>query len=82
MLLSSEEMAGVESTGQASVVGTTDQEPNPLERKIIRQIEVCVQHPRCFLTGYFAHVQFYFGDRNLPKDKFLQEKIKEDEGCE
>lgn len=27
-------------------------------------------------------VQFYFGDRNLPRDKFLQEKIKEDEGCE
>lgn len=25
-------------------------------------------------------IEFYFGDVNLPKDKFLQEKIKEDDG--
>ncbi|KAJ8921033.1 hypothetical protein NQ315_015829 [Exocentrus adspersus] len=25
-------------------------------------------------------IEYYFGDINLPKDKFLQEKIKEDEG--
>lgn len=25
-------------------------------------------------------VEYYFGDINLPRDKFLQEKIKEDEG--
>ena len=25
-------------------------------------------------------VEHYFGDYNLPKDKFLQEQIKEDEG--
>lgn len=25
-------------------------------------------------------VEYYFGDINLPRDKFLQEKLKEDEG--
>nr|CAH7739219.1 unnamed protein product [Callosobruchus chinensis] len=25
-------------------------------------------------------LEYYFGDINLPRDKFLQEKIKEDEG--
>lgn len=25
-------------------------------------------------------IEYYFGDINLPKDKFLQEKIKEDDG--
>lgn len=25
-------------------------------------------------------IEYYFGDINLPRDKFLQEKIKEDEG--
>lgn len=25
-------------------------------------------------------IDYYFGDINLPRDKFLQEKIKEDEG--
>lgn len=40
---------------------STSEEPNQLEKKIIRQVE------------------FYFGDRNLAKDKFLQEKLKENE---
>ena len=26
-------------------------------------------------------LQFYFGDKNLPKDKFLRQKADEDEGC-
>ena len=71
---------------EASVVNA----PNQLERKIIRQIEVSrpaqsVCQLSCTLDADFALfgcVQFYFGDRNLPRDKFLQEKIKEDEGCE
>lgn len=25
-------------------------------------------------------IEYYFGDINLPRDKFLQEKVKEDEG--
>lgn len=25
-------------------------------------------------------IEYYFGDINLPRDKFMQEKIKEDEG--
>lgn len=32
---------------------------------------------------FFSQIDFYFGDANLPKDKFLQQKIKEHpEGCE
>lgn len=26
-------------------------------------------------------VEFYFGDRNLRRDKFLLEQIKKDDGC-
>ena len=26
-------------------------------------------------------LQFYFGDKNLPRDKFLRQKVDEDEGC-
>lgn len=25
--------------------------------------------------------QYYFGDKNLPKDKFLLQQIEEDDGC-
>ena len=29
-----------------------------------------------------SELQFYFGDRNLPKDKFLQQAVADDEdGC-
>ena len=49
-----------------------------LEEKIIRQVEVTLvpaTRPRgeCIL-------QFYFGDRNLPRDKFLQSACSENEG--
>lgn len=30
------------------------------------------------LTTLFRQVEFYFGDSNLPRDKFLREKIDED----
>lgn len=26
-------------------------------------------------------LEYYFGNINLPRDKFLQEKMKEDSGC-
>ena len=26
-------------------------------------------------------LQFYFGEKNLPRDKFLRQKVDEDEGC-
>jgi len=26
-------------------------------------------------------VEFYFGDRNLRRDKFLLEQVKKDDGC-
>lgn len=29
----------------------------------------------------FFFFQYYFGDYNLGKDKYLQEVVKEDDGC-
>ena len=31
-------------------------------------------------SNILKQVEYYFGDFNLPKDKFLQEQIKEDDG--
>ena len=33
------------------------------------------------LEFYICMFQYYFGDINLAKDKFLQEEIKKDDGC-
>jgi hypothetical protein len=34
------------------------------------------------MWALFLQIEFYFGDANLPKDKFLQQKIKEhSDGC-
>ena len=33
-------------------------------------------------SSYSSQIEFYFGDANLPKDKFLQQKISENpDGC-
>ena len=32
-------------------------------------------------TLYRTQIEFYFGDANLPRDKFLQQKMKENNGC-
>ena len=29
----------------------------------------------------FLNLQFYFGDKNLPRDTFLRQKAEEDQGC-
>ena len=59
---------------------------SPLEEKIIRQVEVgCYTKFRSEMeqnVGYAILLQFYFGDRNLPKDKFLQQAVaSDDDGC-
>ena len=60
---------------------------SPLEEKIIRQVEVgCRMKPhferKHINVGYAILLQFYFGDRNLPKDKFLQQAVaSDDDGC-
>ena len=34
------------------------------------------------MCAYFLQVEFYFGDSNLQKDRFLQQKMKEHpDGC-
>lgn len=30
---------------------------------------------------YPLQLEFYFGEANLPKDKFLREQIEENDGC-
>ena len=35
-----------------------------------------VEHGSVF-SDCILQIEFYFGDANLPKDKFLQQKIKE-----
>lgn len=58
-----------------------------LDQKIIRQVEVievqvvlnCDRY-ELLLIWFHYQLQYYFGDYNLPKDKFLQEQIKLDDG--
>ena len=61
---------------------------SPLEEKIIRQVEVGRRFVVPFggmtvaMLNYTHFLQFYFGDRNLPKDKFLQQAVaSDDDGC-
>lgn len=53
-----------------------------LEEKIIRQVEVGSRVTTWSVSSsiLFVHIQYYFGDRNLPRDKFLQSAISESEG--
>ncbi len=52
-----------------------------LEEKIIRQVEVNqLNRPRGGSNLVFYFFQFYFGDRNFPRDKFLQKTAAENEG--
>ena len=32
-------------------------------------------------SAILKQLEYYFGNINLPRDKFLQEKMKEDSGC-
>ena len=34
-----------------------------------------------YLFNLCIHLQYYFGDINLARDKFLHQQIKEDDGC-
>ena len=55
---------------------------SPLEEKIIRQIEVVPPLHCSELLLTVSSQQFYFGDRNFPKDKFLQQAVhNSDGGC-
>lgn len=56
-----------------------------LQEKIIRQIEVCDSDlaPLLYISliiKYLFEIQYYFGDYNLPKDRFLKEQVLLDNG--
>ena len=47
---------------------------------------LCINSMYCYvslcISTVVLQIEFYFGDANLPKDKFLQGKIKESsDGC-
>lgn len=50
-----------------------------LEEGLADLVSTCVSHDCLFLYSPWAHVQFYFSDSNLIKDKFLKTLISEDE---
>lgn len=61
-----------------SVDGNTE-----LDNKIIRQVEVRRNLLSCeyeLSNSFFSVFQYYFGDFNLPRDKFLKEQIALDDG--
>uniref|UniRef100_A0A915IEC7 Uncharacterized protein n=1 Tax=Romanomermis culicivorax TaxID=13658 RepID=A0A915IEC7_ROMCU len=63
-------------TNESSSSAITD-----LEKKIIRQVETSeCQFSKATLVTNLYFRTYYFGDMNLPKDKFLQEEIKKDDG--
>lgn len=66
-----------------------NQEMSPIEVKVARQIEVMAIS--CRITMYLVNLdlaqkvfasllQYYFGDHNLPRDKFLKEQLQLDDG--
>ncbi|VDK46566.1 unnamed protein product [Anisakis simplex] len=48
-----------------------------LAKKIVEQVE---NISAFIIFVLFVYFQFYFGDINLPRDRFLQDEIKKDEG--
>ena len=45
-------------------------------------LTVCITMYHFVNSTVVLQIEFYFGDANLPKDKFLQGKIKENsDGC-
>ena len=43
--------------------------------------EEAAVEPGALEKKIIRQVEFYFGDRNLRRDKFLLEQIKKDDGC-
>lgn len=66
------------------------EEMSPIEMKVARQIEVILIRKLRFAFGkthfspalqiFSSHLQYYFGDHNLPRDKFLKEQLQLDDG--
>ena len=65
-----------------------------LQKKLLQQVRESLLHMLAAMHGaachclaryvraYFLQVEFYFGDSNLQKDRFLQQKMKEHpDGC-
>ena len=42
---------------------------------------MCTVDTKCMNIHICLPSQFYFGDRNYSKDKFLKDKAEEDDGC-
>lgn len=81
----SDKPTNVKTEGDATNgdVITSSDETNELDKKIIRQIEVtgvpCFFENKNNILNIF-YFQYYFGDFNLPKDKFLKEQMGVDDG--
>ena len=43
--------------------------------------EEATVEPGALEKKIIRQVEFYFGDRNLRRDKFLLEQVKKDDGC-
>ena len=65
-------MAGENGSSGAANGGDVE-----LDNKIVNQLEV----KKIGKNSQNEHFQYYFGNINLPRDKFLQGKLKDDEGC-
>lgn len=63
----------VEETCTAAVAAAV--EPTAVQTEITKTVP-----SDALLAKILKQVEFYFGDANLPRDKFLQEKIKENDG--
>ena len=71
-------------TNKEEVKASNSTEISQLEEKIIQQMEVKFSLLYLLIIKMitsFYHFQYYFGDINLPRDKFLLEEMKHDDGC-
>lgn len=69
-----------------------NQEMSPVERKVAQQVEVILMlnfslhlkkkknDVQLLKNESYCYLQYYFGDHNLPRDKFLKEQLQQDDG--
>lgn len=68
-----------------------NQEMSPVEMKVAQQVEVILMLNfslhfqkkgdfQLLKNKSYCYLQYYFGDHNLPRDKFLKEQMQQDDG--
>ena len=74
-------MTETETTKASNGAEAKNGQGDDVSKQIIRQVKsrLILIISICFQKLQFSQVEYYFGDYNLPRDKFMQEQLKSNE---